>query len=225
MQDFSLDNIWEESGNNAACTIGNMGRSSERKTIMGMPTLRHRLCGGKPDISRELRNSTGKWTASSSVIAELTELYIIISPTNVCTILLLMLFTMLFNGARMTCSPNHFVLSTWYWYLDTHFGWGLQVIDSVLMVVGSVMKLGESASGKAPSPMERSLTKSPADVSLWRWTLMFVWRHMTVMNCHRLDFCSDASTVLSRVPRGMTGRICRKSPQKRVAMPPIGQSL
>ena len=46
-----------------------------------------------------------------------------------------------------------------------------------------------------------------------------------MMNCHRLDFCSDAFTVLSRVPRGMTGRICRKSPQKRVAMPPIGQSL
>ena len=67
----------------------------------------------------------------------------------------------------MTCSPNHFVSLD----LVLIFGYTFWMrsssdYDSVLMVVGSVMKLGESASGRAPSPMERSLAKSPADVSL-----------------------------------------------------------
>ena len=35
MLDFCLENIWLKSGNNAACTMGNMGGSRESKTIMG----------------------------------------------------------------------------------------------------------------------------------------------------------------------------------------------
>ena len=85
------------------------GGSSDRNTIMGIPTLRQRVCGGNPDTSIEFRNSTGKCSDSSSDTAVSTDLKLTDSPANALTICWLMLRTVLFNGARMAYSPNHLV--------------------------------------------------------------------------------------------------------------------
>ena len=45
-------------------------------SITGMPHLRSKTCGGIPDTSTELRNSTGNCTACSSPTTELIAVYV-----------------------------------------------------------------------------------------------------------------------------------------------------
>ena len=44
--------------------------------ITGMPHLRSKTCGGNPETSIELRNSTGNCTAGSSYTTELIAVYV-----------------------------------------------------------------------------------------------------------------------------------------------------
>ena len=83
-----------------------VGGLSERITMMGAPTFRWRMCGGMPDISRELRNSTGYCTASSSVIALSMLMYWTASPGKSSVKALLILFTVSLRGARMARSDS-----------------------------------------------------------------------------------------------------------------------
>ena len=69
------------------------------------------------------------------------------------------------------------------------------------------------------------LANCPAAWSSQRWTLVLVCRYLTTTLSHRYDFFTQASTMFTLVPGGITGRICLKSPHKSVHIFPIRWSL
>ena len=81
-----------------------LGASRFRRSIIWVPTLSNKLCGGMPEGSRELRNSMGHWTDSSSSATESTDLYEVVPSGSCSWICRLMALTLLFFGARIARS-------------------------------------------------------------------------------------------------------------------------
>ncbi|KAJ7521268.1 hypothetical protein O6H91_19G044600 [Diphasiastrum complanatum] len=56
-------------------------------------------------------------------------------------------------------------------------------------------------------------------------TRMFFVNLCTSVCFHTREHFSEALTICARLPRGTTGRICRKSPPKTTRTPPNGESI
>ena len=88
-----------------------LGRSSDRRTMVGVPTFNASSCGGMPGSSRELSRSIEHWTASSSLIAVSIDLKTRTSPGNYDIKLLLRRLAFLLSGDRIALSASHVMFS------------------------------------------------------------------------------------------------------------------
>ena len=203
--------------------LHSLGASRFRRSIIGEPTLSNKLCGGIPEGSRELRNSMGYWTDSSTSTTESIDLYEVVLPGSCAWICRLMTLTLLFLGARIARSQSHLWSLKWFWMFGKTLFFRASNESTMLQKLsGKLMSSVFGSTGAFPFPRVSSCpAKRPAFASPCKWTRMLVVSLKLVTYLQSPDDFKHALSSSAIVPFGITGSVWRKSPASSTKTPPM----